>query len=368
MDVSTVAALRPPRPVAGRRSLAIISLAALAAIGFFVSVALPYLALDPRVLTRYGPRVPWVLVHVAGGAIALLTGPVQLWLGINRRAMRVHRRLGIAYVASVGISSVAAFYLAAHTTLGWGFASGITGLGIAWIVTTTLAVAAIRRGLIEQHRDWMIRSYVVTFAFVTFRAAWLALQAAGVGTRDEPLAMSSWFCWAAPLLVVETIQHGRRFRGAAARRGRDRIDRARHRAGIGRRAGAIDGGRSARPGQRRFGERPSRCRGRHRQYRDKRRPLARDRWAGRVPCARPASGHLPRDVDRLAFATETREGSCCCSTIIVARFTMKIAAAQEAVTVVAETISRPGHTAVPIAETAAGGKPADRRPQLLSFR
>jgi hypothetical protein len=50
----------------------------------------------------------------------------------------------------------------------------------------------------------------VTFAFVTFRAAWLALQAAGVGTRDEQLAMSSWFCWAAPLLVVEAIQHGRR--------------------------------------------------------------------------------------------------------------------------------------------------------------
>lgn len=49
MDVSSIAALPQPRPVAGRRSLALISLAALAAIGFFVSVALPYLALDPRV-------------------------------------------------------------------------------------------------------------------------------------------------------------------------------------------------------------------------------------------------------------------------------------------------------------------------------
>ena len=39
-----------------------------------------------------GPRAVrarggWVLVHIAAGAVALLTGPVQLWLGVNRRAM-----------------------------------------------------------------------------------------------------------------------------------------------------------------------------------------------------------------------------------------------------------------------------------------
>ena len=64
--------------------------------------------------------------------------------------------VGLAYVASVAISSIAAFYLAAHTTLGWVFASGITGLGIAWVLTTTMAIVAVRRGLIEQHQDWMI--------------------------------------------------------------------------------------------------------------------------------------------------------------------------------------------------------------------
>ena len=91
-----------------------------------------------------------------------------------------------------------------------GFGTGITGLGIAWIVTTTLAIVAIRRGFIEQHREWMIRSYVVTFAFVTFRAMWTVLQAAEVGTLQEQLAMSSWFCWAVPLLIVETVLQGRR--------------------------------------------------------------------------------------------------------------------------------------------------------------
>jgi uncharacterized membrane protein len=213
MDAAQISALREPRHTVVRPGLVVIPLAALLATAFFAAVAVPYLALDPKVLARYGSRGGWVLVHIAAGGMALLIGPVQLWLGVSHRAVRVHRRLGLAYVASVGISSVAAFYLAAHTNLGWVFGFGITSLGIAWLVTTTLAVAAIRRGLIQQHREWMIRSYVVTFAFVTFRASWTALQAAGIGTQQEQLAASSWFCWAVPLLVVEAALQGRKIFG-----------------------------------------------------------------------------------------------------------------------------------------------------------
>ena len=210
MNVSRTTSVAQPWPIAGYPGLVAIFIAALLATWFFVDVALPYLMLEPEVLARYGPRRWWLLAHVAAGAVALLTGPVQLWLGISRRRMRVHRGLGLAYVTSVAASSVAAFYLAAQTDLGWVFGAGITGLGIAWIVTTTMAVAAIRRGSIDQHREWMIRSYVVTFAFVTFRVVWSVLQAAGVGTLHEQLAASSWFCWAAPLLVTEAVLQGRK--------------------------------------------------------------------------------------------------------------------------------------------------------------
>jgi len=216
MDAIQVAVL-PQRAPAGQRNVVVIALTALIAAGFFVAVALPYLMLDAKVLGRYGSRGVWVLVHISAGAVALLTGPVQLWLGLSQRTGRVHRRLGTVYVTSVAISAVAAFYLAARTTLGWGFATGITGLGLAWVVSTTLAVTAILRGSVDQHREWMIRSYVVTFAFVTFRALWTALQVAGVGTLHEQLAIASWFCWAVPLLLVEAVLQGRKIFGAEHR-------------------------------------------------------------------------------------------------------------------------------------------------------
>ena len=143
MELARNSVVPASQGVGGRWSLAPIALAAIAAIGFFMTVALPYLLLEPAVMARYGAREGWIILHVAAGGVALLTGPVQLWLGIGGLAMRVHRRLGLAYVVAVAVGSIAAFYLAAHTALGWGFAAGITGLGIAWVVTTTLAVLTV---------------------------------------------------------------------------------------------------------------------------------------------------------------------------------------------------------------------------------
>ena len=81
----------------------------------------------------------------------------------------MHRTLGMVYIISVALSSAAAFYLAAHTDLGWVFGAGLSGLAVAWLVSTGRAIIAVRRGLIHQHQEWMVRSYVMTFAFVTFR-------------------------------------------------------------------------------------------------------------------------------------------------------------------------------------------------------
>jgi len=54
----------------------------------------------------------------------------------------------------------------------------------------------------------MIRSYVVTFAFVAFRVIVPTLSAAGVAS--DRTAIAAWGCWAVPLLVTEVILQGRK--------------------------------------------------------------------------------------------------------------------------------------------------------------
>jgi hypothetical protein len=188
------------------------SLSAVTIVGliFVAVVALPYFNLATLQASRYWPRRWWLLVHIASGIVALLTGPVQLWLGLSERRVGVHRRLGIIYIASVTVSSLTAYVLAFKTTLGFAFGAGLTGLATAWVLTTGLAVTAIRRHLFEQHKEWMIRSYVVTTAFVTFRVVFEVFKQAGVGTVPERLAATAWLCWSIPLLLAEVVLQGRK--------------------------------------------------------------------------------------------------------------------------------------------------------------
>jgi hypothetical protein len=56
----------------------------------------------------------------------------------------------------------------------------------------------------------MIRSYVVTTGFVTFRMVFPLLQTSGIGSLPEQLALAAWGCWAVPLLFTEAILQGRK--------------------------------------------------------------------------------------------------------------------------------------------------------------
>jgi len=208
MDTTLIAA-----PAARRfplRSTAVLSVVALIGLLFVVREALPYFKLTEVQFGRYWPHRSWLLVHITAGIVALLAGPVQLWLGLTDRSVKVHRRLGLVYIASVVSGSVAGYYLAFNTTFGWVFGTGLACLATAWIVTTGLAFAAIRRHLYEQHKEWMIRSYVVTTAFVTFRLFFELLRWTAIGTIVERLTAMAWLSWAIPLLVTEAVLQGRK--------------------------------------------------------------------------------------------------------------------------------------------------------------
>jgi uncharacterized membrane protein len=170
-----------------------------------------YVTLDEA---KYGAywwaRITWLLPHLTGGFLAIALGPIQFWSAFRRRYARLHRWVGRAYVASIALAATMAFVLISRTEFGWVYGSGLFGLACAWIGTTGLAVAAIRRGNVAQHREWMVRSYVVTFGFVTFRAVSDGLGAVGIGTVTERIAVASWSCWAVPLLVTELCLQGRK--------------------------------------------------------------------------------------------------------------------------------------------------------------
>lgn len=197
-------------PPSRRGTLALISLAALIAFAFFALAALPYLLSSAHNAEAYAGRRGWLLVHIAGGAIALLSGPIQLWLGIADRRIDFHRKFGFAYIAGVAIGASGAFWLAAHPSFGWVYGAGLGSMALAQVVTTAMAFLAVKRTLIEQHKEWMIRSYVVTFSFVTYRLFAVLIGPLQLGTDAELNIVLAWASWALPLLLTEAILQGRK--------------------------------------------------------------------------------------------------------------------------------------------------------------
>ena len=178
---------------------------------FLITDAVPFLTdVSSSKFGRYWPRRAWLLTHIAGSGLALIAGLFQLWSGLRRRSMTVHRWTGRVYVVAVLIGGVAAFYLASHAGQGPAFAISLSALGVAWWTTTGMAYIAIRRGHIGQHKEWVIRSYVVTFTFVTTRT--LAELGILPSLGHDPFATLVWLCWSIPLLATEVVLQGRKVR------------------------------------------------------------------------------------------------------------------------------------------------------------
>jgi hypothetical protein len=193
-----------------RGNIVVLGLPTAIALWFIYSVGLTYVAGDRGHIGIYEQRRGWLFAHILIGTVTLLLGPVQLWLGMNRRTGNLHRGLGITYIVGVVSGAVTAFYLASHTDFGWVFGLGMASMATVWVLTTAFATIAILRRRVEQHREWIIRSYVVTFGFVTFRVLEWALEVGGAGTILERMTAASWLAWIAPLIITESILQGRK--------------------------------------------------------------------------------------------------------------------------------------------------------------
>jgi uncharacterized membrane protein len=106
-----------------------------------------------------------LIPHTLAGTFAFLIGPINFSSRIRQRYLQLHRILGRIYLISVFVGSFTGIALASGRP-------GLPGTSMqaaAWMVCTTAAVIAARNRQIVVHRQWMARSYAVTFTFVSSR-------------------------------------------------------------------------------------------------------------------------------------------------------------------------------------------------------
>ncbi len=188
-------------PRIGLGLMALLSLPlALLAYGYLFGVTT---APDPVSGNRFLPGT--LPAHAALGATALLLGFLQIIPRLRNGYPRVHRWIGRTYVASCLLGGAAGLVLAFGTAAGWVTTFGFGTLALLWMAATAIGWSMARAGRFADHRRWMIRSFALTFAFVTFR---LELQS-GVVLLGLPFEVSyqgsAVLCWITNLLVAELI-------------------------------------------------------------------------------------------------------------------------------------------------------------------
>ena len=172
---------------------------------------------DP-VWQHYQPFKWWLLPHGLAGACALFLGPMQFSDRLRPRYLKLNKTVGWIYV--VGAMIVAPFgayiqYFEERMQQPRSFTMAAASDAGLLMLTTAIALFFVLRGNIQQHRQWMTRSFACALIFLEVRLI-LTLFHLPV-TASETVV---WSCVAAafPLAdLVLQLQESLRPRAAPAR-------------------------------------------------------------------------------------------------------------------------------------------------------
>jgi uncharacterized membrane protein len=147
-----------------------------------------------------------LMVHIVAAMLAILIGPFQFLPRLRTgRLLKIHHWLGRAYLVSVLAGGLSGLYMAQFGYGGLITELGFATLAILWLYSGYRAYKHIRNREIEEHRQWMIRNYALTFAGTMLRV-WVPVLVGGVGVDfTVGYILIAWLCWVPNLLVAEWI-------------------------------------------------------------------------------------------------------------------------------------------------------------------
>ncbi len=145
---------------------------------------------------------PFLILHVAGAATALLVGPFQFIARFRRGSAAWHRWTGRIYVLGCLLGGAAGLPLALGSTAGPVASAGFGTLAILWFAATAMGWRRAMQGRIAEHRVWMLHSWAMTFAAVTLRLYLPVIPLTGL-SFVEGYRIISWICWVPNLLAIE---------------------------------------------------------------------------------------------------------------------------------------------------------------------
>jgi len=176
--------------------------------------------LNNPVWNHYQPFKWWLLPHGIAGACALLLGPMQFSDRLRQRYTKLHRVTGRVYVAGAFVAGPLGIYIQViqhRIGVPLSFTMVAATHGTLWMLTTGIALVLILKRKVQQHRQWMTRSFAVGPG--VFLGARVILGVTGLENRG-PAAVETviWMTIAFSIVladIVLQVQEQQRSRPAA---------------------------------------------------------------------------------------------------------------------------------------------------------
>ena len=146
----------------------------------------------------------WLLPHGLAAACALFLGPFQFSERLRRKYLMVHKTFGYLYIAGCYIGAPLGIYIQWFEeklgTYSHSFTIATAMDASIWVFATTMALIMIRTKRMQQHRQWMIRSFACALIFLEVRAIMVFFQ------LPEPAVETVvWACVAAAFPIADLI-------------------------------------------------------------------------------------------------------------------------------------------------------------------
>ncbi len=142
------------------------------------------------------------ITHIIASPVALFIGALQFFPKMRAKNPTRHRWFGRIYAVAILLGSISGLSLALNAVGGPIASAGFALLAIAWIFTTGQAVRLAMAKRFVEHREWMIRSFALTFAAVTLRL-WLVVFFMSGFEYGPATVYIAWLCWVPNLIFAQ---------------------------------------------------------------------------------------------------------------------------------------------------------------------
>jgi len=151
------------------------------------------------------------MLHIVPGVLFMVLGPLQFVRRIRAGHPRFHRWSGRVFVASSVVIGVTGLVMGVVMAIGGANETAATAFfAVIFLLALGKAVAHIRRGDRDRHREWMLRAFSVGLAISTIRPIIALFFALSDLSPREFFGIAFWLGFTSHLVAAEVwIQHTR---------------------------------------------------------------------------------------------------------------------------------------------------------------